>query len=333
MNKIIFKIQPSERELKTLVYCKYLYIQGSTYLQNNNVNPAYFNISAILFSNSVELTIKALDDCITGKERQGKEYIKTIVKDLQKNPDFNLPYKDILGIFNARNHIYHEGTFLIYESCVQLKEQTLNVLSNIIPLMSDNKSFESLSIASLIKDKVIRQLIMESEQFLNEEKYEESIYKSTEAFGKFQIRLSNRSFTATEAFGHRIKDHKIDWRRIERKSLDRKDSNKDLLTFSHMAEEEINKKFTELIKDIDTIILLRNHYEDYKHFLRVCPIHHIMSDESILIDMENKKQITFNKENAEFIYSFVISVQLELEPQFRQIERKYYDGEVYKVVE
>jgi len=332
------KNKPNDSDLKTLVYCKYLYIQGSKFLENKT-NGAFFNLSVIMFSNAVELAIKIIDRCL-GNKRKYSESISKITEDIQKNPlNIELPYTDIYNLFIHRNSIYHNGKLLIYESCFALKEESLNTLSNIYKILFGKEDFYKISIADLIQDDVVKILLKESEELLNREEYEESIFKSTEAFVRFRFRLYKRSDADKYIFTQGIDVDKFDWKWVEDRFVETRVQNKDLDYFSVHAEDIIQKKFERFSENLDLLFLLRNHYEEYKYFQRNSPINALLvnldnlDDIEINFDKKNVKHIIFSKEIAEFIISFTVNVVLELEPQLKPIIIKYFSGEIFKTID
>lgn len=329
---IEFINNPSERELNSLVYCKYLFNQATRFLENTS-NSAFFNISILLFSNAIELAIKTLDECLNIESNsRNKTHITVIAKDIQKK-GISLPYNDIFQIFDLRNGVYHSGSLLVYETCKSFKDKSNKILSSITEILFKETTFDNLSLTNLIHNEMIRNLTIEAEKYLNIGDFTNCNYKATEAFARFEQRLKERSHTNTGSLLSNVRNSQIDWSHKERSSLNKKRSNSDLLSFSTEIEKAVNKKFENFFGDLDILITMRNYYEDYKHFKSMTPIYHLMLDGSVIIDKVNKRNLEFSKNDCEFMINFIINLVLELEPQLKPISVRYFNGKIHKIIE
>lgn len=330
------KILPGKLEKSRLVYAKYLLSQGKKFLENSSVE-AHFNISVILAANAAEVFIQTLCYCYFGEDRTD-EQISIVLKNLKKEIK-TFPATEFNRVIIARNGIYHRVELKTYKICLELVETTRQLFVRYYTEYFDIE-FNSLSMVDLIQDDQIRSLLKNTEKYIQEGNNIDAVLSTTEAFALLKSRIDER--------GHyQIKDRKsnlfwgteISWKHLERTlgiakkniTVGKYDAQDMLGIFSDHVEEQVNKKIQKLAHYTNFLLMLGSHYEDYKHFEAIKPLYH-MTLGGFRCDKAEIEKNNYSPEDIEFMFNFVLTITLDIEPQLKPIYVRSLNRDIHRTI-
>ena len=313
-------------EVRRLVYTKYLLSQARQFLANSVVD-AHYNVAVVLSANAVELFANLLLWCVMGRDASDQK-ISEVLKGLKSIKSF--PYGRLDKVIKARNGIYHSATLNTYNTCVEIVEiasQSLTELSR----RYMGVDFERLSLAELVVDEQIRDLLQSSERALNDSRYSESIISSCHAFALLKNRIRER---ARIQLGHVntdiVRQGRISWSFVAKKIEAKADMN--LRAFSEHIEEQVNRKVAGLMSMVDLCLILGSAYEDFKTFEAMHPICHFTIDGEFHYSAESVAARKYSRDDAEFAMTFVLNAVLSVEPRLKPVDLRALDGTIIKTV-
>ncbi|MBI1806560.1 MAG: hypothetical protein HYR76_05860 [Ignavibacteria bacterium] len=315
-------------ETRRLVYSKFLLSQAKKYLENNVVE-SYFNISVILFANAVEVLVKTLAYCVQGKDRFN-DNISEILKSMKSLPDF--PFSEFDKIVKARNAIYHGATLHTFSTCKDIEEITERSFKLCLKSYL-NLEYDELSLTDLIKDDKIRLPLREAEKYLSDRNFLEAVISSCHGFAMLEHRINQRG-------RHQVGDFhpdflwntEISWIKEQRKFVNI-GSSPELVALSNHVEEQVNKKIIGLARRVDFLLMLGSAYENYKHFESIHPKYLIFLDGTFECIREDAVKRNYQKDQADFIFNFVLSTVLDIEPRLKPLQLRSLSGDVYRTIE
>jgi hypothetical protein len=328
---------PSEIEIGRLVYAKYLFYQGKKYLENVSVE-SYFNISIILCANAIDIFTNLLAFCRFGSDHT-KEKISDILNKLNKSiPSF--PHSALNRIIEARNGVYHRAELKTYSVCREIIESAEIVLRECYRDYL-GKNYDQISLVDIIKDTKVKDPLKRSEDYLTSNEWGKSIISACEAFAMFESRLHhrvNKQISANDS--DLFWNTEVSWRFMERKlGIEKRnivagkiDTDVKLRILAEHTEEQVNKKIVNLTKRFDLFILLGPLYEDYKHFERIRPLYHMTLGGFKYKEDEIEKK-GYQKEDAEFIFNFVLNATINIESKLNPIEIRSLNGTLHGIIE
>lgn len=324
-------------EVKRLVYAKYLLHQGRRFLDNNMVE-SYFNISVILIANSVEILCQTISYCLNGKDVSDKPISKVISA---LNNELNaFPYGEFDKVIKARNQLYHGGVFHTYGSCADFAAITEGAFKGLYsdPLAVD---YSTISLVDLVKDPKVKEPLKRSEHSLVDNDFGNSVISACEAFALFEHRLHHRASKQISSHDSDLFwDTEVSWSFLERKLvMDKRnivvgklDTDDKLRILAEHIEEQVNKKIVNLARRFDLLLLLGDLYEDYKHFERIRPLYH-MTLGGFRYKEEEAERRGYRKEDAEFIFNFVLNAVINIESKLNPIQIRSMNGTLWEVIE
>ncbi|MGD0590116.1 MAG: hypothetical protein ABSA44_04880 [Bacteroidota bacterium] len=328
---------PGEIEIGRLVYGKYLFHQGKRFLDNISVE-SYYNISIILCSNAVDIFINVLAFCRFGSDHT-KEKISDILNKLNKNIP-NFPYAALNRIIEARNGVYHRADLKTYSVCKEIIERAEIVLRECYRDYL-GKNYDQISLVDIIKDLKIKEPLKRSEDYLTNNEWGKSIISACESFAMFESRLHNRvnKQISTNNSGL-FWNTEVSWQFMARKLgiekrnivIGKIDTDDKLRIFSEHIDEQVNKKIVNLARRFDLFVLLGPLYEDYKHFERIRPLYHMTLGGFQYNEGDIEKK-DYQKEDAEFVFNFVLNATINIESKLNPIEIRSLDGALHGIIE
>lgn len=303
-------------ETRRLFYCKYLFIQGKRYLENTTVE-SYFNLSVILFADAIEIFVQTLAFCLNGRDRSD-ERISDVLKSLKKLPDF--PYAEFDKVVKARNAIYHTAVLHTFSTCKDIEETSERSLRLAFRLYL-SLNYDEVSLTDLVVDEKIRESLKEAEKYMLAGNNLESVISSCHAFAEFEHRIKGRGL-------HQVGDNRselffdteISWVKQQKTFLGSVKSPESLVPLSNHVEKQVNKKIINLARHFDFLLMLGSAYEDYKHFASIRPVYRVSIDGKFICVKESAIKMNYQKDQAEFIFNFVLKTLLDIEPKLRPIE-------------
>lgn len=182
--------------LRRLIYIKSLYLQGfEHYNSETELDGA---IALLLYDNSVEMLMNATIEYLGGQVKGDNfENLLTAFKEnilkINSIPSEHIHELEIKNIRKARNGVQHHG---IIPSSSELDRFTMlieKVLSNIIAEVF-KISLSDVSLSTLIKDKVVKELYSKAEMAYSLKNYKEALIYSASAFEVAKNKEQGRIF-------------------------------------------------------------------------------------------------------------------------------------------
>jgi hypothetical protein len=315
-------------ETRRLVYCKYLFLQGKRYLENKDVE-SYFNISVILFANAIEIFVQTLAFCAQGRDRSNDK-VSDVLKSLARLQDFS--YSEFDKAIKARNAIYHSAVLHTFNSCKDIEETSERSLKFAFRSYLD-VSYDDVSLTDLVSDDKVRVQTKEAEQFLLAGNYVESVISSCHAFAMLEHRIKERGrYQVSDKRSDLFSNTEISWTKELKRFLSKIESPQALIPFSRHIEEKVNKKIINLARHFDFLLMLGSGYEDYKHFESIRPVYLVFIDGKFECIRESAEKMNYSKDQAEFIFNFVLRTVLEIEPRLKPIDVRDLSKKIVRTV-
>lgn len=316
-------------EMRRLVYCKYLFVEGKRYLENTTAE-SHFNISIILFANAIELFVQTVALCIEGRDRSD-ERISDVLKSFKKDLDF--PYAEFDKTIKARNAIYHTAVFHTFNTCKDIEGILETSLKSVFKHYLD-LNYDEISLTELIVDGKIREPLKKAEKYLIAGNFPDSVISSCHAFAMLENRIKERGrYQLDDGKRALFSNTEISWVKELSKFLGNMDSPKSLIPFSNHIEEQVNKKIINLACHFDFLLMMGTSYEDYKHFVSIRPVYFVSVDGKFECIKESVVKMKYQREQAEFIFNFVLRIVLDLEPKLKIIEVRSLSKDVIQRIE
>lgn len=314
-------------QVKRLAYSKFLIFQAKKFLENNTSENLY-NIAVILFANSVEIAIQTMAFCLYGRDRT-KEPIGGVLSTLKK--DFEIDTFVFEKTIEARNAIYHKANFHTWNTCKEIEAQVeLTLKTNFRDILDIN--YDSLSLVDLIVDENIRNSLKSAEQNIIGKKVTDAVIFSCKGFAFLESRIKERNYF----FGRRITSNlvwgtKISWSQFKKKYIDEPSFPVGEI-FSKHIDEQVNNKLLNFVRQFDLMMMMGSNYEDYKRFLSLAPVYHILQGGVVKVSEENVNAMNYTYAQAEFIFDFVLRTVLDIESKLQPVEIRSLDKKVIKVI-
>jgi hypothetical protein len=328
--KLINKLGNVEK--RQLAYAKFLVSEGKKYLGYSTFD-YYFNISIILFANSLEICLRTLAYCYDElkpkwQENTAHQLLERLGKKLK-----GLPSSEIEKVFSARNEVYHAASMKSLSTCRDIEEiterSTRSLLEHYLKL-----KYDSISLVDFVSDHSVKGPLRKAEQYMKEGNFLESVISSCEAFAIFECRVKKRSrYQIFDGRSDLFRNTKISWAKELKKFFSKIQSPMALIPFSNHIEEQVNKKIINLARSVDFLLMLGSAFEDYKHFLSIRPAYFVFVDGQFECVRETAVKMNYQKDQAEFIFNFVLRTLLDVEPKLRTIEVRSLSKDVIQRVE
>lgn len=155
--------------IKRLVLAKKIYLHGCSHAFNKDLVSRMFAVHN--FDNAVEIILK----CIAEKKKirpRGKYYnFEDLLNGIKEYPHFKT---QIEGLHYQRNLVQHQGDVPDIETVIKYKNYVEDFFKEIIKKNFD-LSYNELYLSRLIKNKELKEKVMEAEKTFGEKKYKECI--------------------------------------------------------------------------------------------------------------------------------------------------------------
>lgn len=277
-----------------VVYAKYLYQKAISELSVGTDLSA--SVAINLIHDAIEMIVIAVEDKLNiyKKEYNFKQRLKNIKN---KKSLKQLPLeKQVEGINSARRSFKHDAQLQSVKNIKVLSIYAFDFMNQVSDELL-GLDFENISLATLIIDKKVKGFIKESEKFITEKKYYNSITSSAKAYSTFFFQINDKEpkrqfFKNSDKWGWGNSELRDIVGDIQADNINNSFSELYHFAFLSMLDIDVQKytKFDFLRPNIGT-----NYYGDFK-------INHVRSE-------ENNKDNSF--ENAQFCIDFVLDVILK----------------------
>jgi hypothetical protein len=321
-----------EITLRRLLFSKRLFSHGVQH-SNKNTEPDRF-LAMHHFDNSIELFLKIV------ATQEG--IIKTVkedwkLKDLwgeintklkQKISGFELPLKDqIFTLHEIRNLAQHQGDSPSFETVVKYQGYTRDFL---IRSFKDvfKIDFNKVFAASLVEKLKIREALVESEKYIEEKNFKESIESSAKAFA--YLEQNERANLFSHSLGmFTLRGVLDEHSQIRFPSISFDSSEQKFIEQITPVINELNKLLDERARKINefaralrslesefTMLKLGVDIKEYKRFNKISPFALFDSnspDADVSVGFDEEQLDNCNEENARFCHDFVLDAALMLQ--------------------
>jgi hypothetical protein len=310
---------------RRLLLSKRLFSHG---VQHSNKNKEIDRFLAIHhFDNAIELFLKIIatkEGILTSKKEDWK------FKDLwgvintkfeQKTSGYVLPLKDqLFGLHETRNSAQHQGDAPSYETIIKYQSYTKDFLNKCFKDIFEI-DFDKVYASSLVENIKIKNALIESEKYIDENCFNKAMESSSKAFAYLKLNESDEFLSdklirlalfgvLDEHNNHTSSSYSND--KLERQFEKRLDE------FDRKIKKQLSERarkineFARTVEEEFTILNLGVDYKEFKLFERISPYAYFtMGTTEPHIGVRN--ETNYNEENALFCYEFVLEAALRLQ--------------------
>lgn len=277
---------------KRLSLIKYFYQLGVE--ESNKISPKD-SYSIIIFHDAIELflgTTTTFFNVKTNKKMFFLDYINILNQDLRSKQNKQLKHTESMkSLNNARNSIKHEGLTFSKEEIERFKFETLSFFEENTQLIF-SLEFEDISLIDLVKNKKVKEILIEVQKLKEGKEYLKALYKLRSAFRQlfddFQSKTPNLSIS-------RRRYHSVE------------------------TSIEVDMNFEEIFRDLELIIL----NIDYKKYLkfRIWSLNYLQ--ENLFSFFDKSKSRKHTSTHVDYCLNFVIECALKIqnfENEFNNID-------------
>ena len=319
-----------EQTLKRLLFCKRLVLHGEIHSNTDTELDRFLAIHHL--DNSVELFLRiiATQENILSTVRQDFKF-KDLWSEINtklgaKTTSYVLPLKDqLFNLHETRNLAQHQGDSPSYEAIIKYQGYTRDFL---VKCFKDifNIDFDKIYASSLIKNKKLRESLLEAESHLDNNDFKESMRSSAKAFAYLKLKERDEPFSENlrrfSTFGILEENHHMGYRphlySSNQEERDVYDNLNKIFENIQKIEEKLNARarkineFARAVEEEFATFKLGIDYKTYKLLNKKIPHAYfsIGSTEPHIIDTAEGN---YTKENALFCYEVVLESALKLQ--------------------
>ncbi len=309
---------------KMLIFSKMLFNHGVNHSNKNTYLDRFLAIHH--FDNAIELFLRTIVikyDIRFKEEPSFKKLWGEINKELEKKiSNYNLPLvSQITNLHNARNLSQHEGDAISFENIIKYQGYAKDFLSKCSEDIF-KINFNKVYVSSFIDDTKIKDALIESEKYIEENNFKQAIESSAKAFyylkynehdDLFWDKLRRFMFLGGGVIAEKRWNSSIHSSDKLERQIDDK-INKFAEQLNNRLNERARKinEFAKVMEEEFAIIKLGVDYKEYKHFNKISP--DVLS--SALdgpIRFVGIDELNYNEENARFCLEFVLEAALKLQ--------------------
>lgn len=323
-----------EITLRRLLFSKRLFSHG---VQHSNKNKEMDRFLAIHhFDNAIELFLKIIatkEGILTSNKEDWKfkdlwGEINTKFK--QKNSGYVLPLKDqLFGLHDTRNLAQHQGDAPSYETVIKYQSYTKDFLNKCFKDIFE-VNFDKVYAASLVKNIKIKEALIESEKYIDENCFNKAMESSSKAFAYLKLNESDEFLSdklrrltlfgvldehdnhTSSLYSNNCSLSSYSNDKLERQFEKRLDE------FDRKIKKQLSERarkineFARTVEEEFAILNLGVDYKEFKLFERISPYAYFtIGTTEPHIGVRNEPN--YNEENALFCYEFVLEAALRLQ--------------------
>jgi hypothetical protein len=288
--------------IQRLSIIKMLFKMGVDYSRYGEI---YLGLSILAFHDCIEMFLNlVVENSQKGEKKPKHAIFETILK---SHPE--LSHRDsIISLNTVRNNLKHDFILPSRGDVVKYKQITEDFFVQNTPKVF-NLEFKDISLISLIKDENVKQFIMKSETFLNENQEMESIEQIAYAFDELIHNYEkNKMKFGDSPFSFGQQTYRDSFSEKQKKVFEE---------YSKYA----NNRFSEIERALK-ILALGIDYKRYAKFIQITPVVTRIGEDNLYSELT--RNIKFNPDNCLFCIDFVTETALKLQ------EFDFDDDDLYK---